>query len=131
MASVPFPSFKIKQLYLCIFIATCASCNQTSSFKDYGVISSETDSIPTIDTSNNDIRPVILVGRLYHLTNKSTDHSINFVCKAYVKGDDDVISEKTEKHILAPQETINLEIDSNNNQKVLKYEIFSAATVNK
>jgi len=71
------------------------------------------------------------MGRLYHLTNKSTNHKIDFVCKAYLKDEGGVLSEKAEKHIVAPQETINLDIDSNNNQKLLKYEIVSAAIVNK
>jgi hypothetical protein len=89
------------------------SCNSAPDLKSYGVISSEIGSIPTIDTSNNIVRPVTLIARLYHLTNKSTDHNIDFICKAYLKGNGDVISEKTEKHIVAPQETINLNIDSN------------------
>jgi hypothetical protein len=91
------------------------SCNSAPDLKNHGVISSEIDSIPTIDTSNNIVRPVTLAARLYHLTNKSTDHSINFVCKAYLKGNGDVILEETEKHVVAPQETINLKIDSNSN----------------
>jgi hypothetical protein len=85
---------------------------------------------PTIDTSNNIVRPVTLKERLYHLTNKSTNHNIDFVCKAYLKGNGDVLLEKTERHIVAPQETINLNVDSNSNDRVLKFEIVEAHTVN-
>jgi hypothetical protein len=130
MISLPFSSFKINQLYFCFLIASCVSCNQTSSFKDYGVISSEIGYVPTIDTTNNSVRPVTLISRLYQLTNKSTDHKIDFVCKASLKYKGGVLSEKREEHIVAPQETINLNIDSNNNRKVFKYEIVSAGIVN-
>lgn len=120
----------MKRLYLCILIVSVISCKSAPSLKSYGVISSEVDSIPTIDTSNHIVRPVILAARRYHLTNKSTDHSINFVCKAYLKGDGDLISEETEKHVVAPQETIDLKNDSSSNSRLIKFEIIEAHTVN-
>jgi len=113
-----------------ILIVIGISCNSAPDLKNYGVLSSEIVENPTIDTSNNIVQPVTLKERLYHLTNKSTNHSIDFVCKAYLKGDGDVLLEKIEKHIVAPQETINLNIDSTSNSRVLKFEIIEAHTVN-
>ena len=130
MASVPF-SVKMKHIYLFyISIVIGVSCNSAPSPKNYGVISSEINEIPTIDTSNNIVRPVTLIARLYHLTNKSTNHHIDFICKAYLKGDGNVLFEKTEKHTVAPQETINLDVDSSSNSRVLKFEIVEAHRVN-
>ncbi|MGY4536098.1 hypothetical protein ACVW0P_000492 [Mucilaginibacter sp. UYNi724] len=119
----------MRRSYLCILIAIVLSCKSAPDLKNYGVISSEVDSIPTIDTSNNIVRPVTLASRNYHLTNKSADRNISFVCKAYLKGDNKVISEKTEKHVVAAQKTIDLNIDSDINYKVVKYEIVNASTV--
>jgi hypothetical protein len=94
MASAP-SSVKMTHIYLFyILIVIGISCNSEPSPKNYGVISSEIVENPTIDTSNNIVRPITLKERLYHLTNKSTNHSIDFVCKAYLKGDSDVLSEK-------------------------------------
>jgi hypothetical protein len=130
MASAPF-SVKMKHIYLFyILIVIDISCNSAPDLKNYGVISSEINEIPTIDTSNNIVRPVTLTARLYHLTNKSTNHHIDFICKAYLKGDGNVLLEKTEKHTVAPQETINLDVDSSSNSRVLKFEIVEAYTVN-
>jgi hypothetical protein len=130
MASKPF-SVKMKHFYsFYLLIVMGISCNSALDLKNHGVISSEIDSIPTIDTNNNIVRPVTLAARLYHLTNKSTNHHIDFVCKAYLKGNGDVILEKTERHVVAPQETINLDLDSNSNNRVLKFEIVEAHTVN-
>jgi hypothetical protein len=124
-------SVKMKHFYLFyILIVIGISCNSAPDFKNYGVLSSEMVENPTIDTSNNIVRPVTLKERLYHLTNKSTNHNIDFVCKAYLKGNGDVLLEKTERHIVAPQETINLNVDSNSNDRVLKFEIVEAHTVN-
>jgi hypothetical protein len=124
-------SVKMKHFYLFyILIVIGISCNSAPDFKNYGVLSSEMVENPTIDTSNNIVRPVTLKERLYHLTNKSTNHNIDFVCKAYLKGNGDVLLEKTERHIVVPQETINLNVDSNSNDRVLKFEIVEAHTVN-
>jgi hypothetical protein len=124
-------SVKMKHIYLFYILTVIGiSCNSAPDLKNYGVISSEINAIPTIDTSNNTVRPVTLIARLYHLTNKSTNHNIDFVCKAYLKGDGDVLLEKTEKHTVAPQKTINLDIDSSSNSRVLKFEIFEAYTAN-
>jgi hypothetical protein len=105
------------------------SCKSAPDLKSYGVISSEVDSIPTIDTSNNVVRPVTLAVRQYHLTNNSVNHNINFTCKVYLKSDGKVQSEKTEEHIVLPKETIKLNIDSDDYYNVVKYEIAKASTV--
>jgi hypothetical protein len=125
-------SVNMKRIYFFyILIILGVSCNSAPDLKSHGVILSEVDSIPTIDTSNNIVRPVTLAARRYHLTNKSIDHSINFICKAYLKGDSDVISEETEKHVVAPQETIDLKNDRSSNSRVIKFEIIEAHAVNK
>ena len=124
-------SVKMKHFYFFyILVVIGISCNSAPDLKNYGVLSSEMVENPTIDTSNNIVRPVTLKERLYHLTNKSTNHHIDFICKAYLKGDGNVLLEKTEKHTVAPQETINLDVDSSSNSRVLKFEIVEAYTVN-
>jgi hypothetical protein len=122
----------MKHIYLFYILTVIGiSCNSAPDLKNYGVISSEIVENPAIDTSNNIVRPVTLIARLYHLTNKSTNHNIDFVCKAYLKGNGHALLEKTEKHVVAPQETINLDVDSSFNSRLLKFEIAEAYTVNK
>ncbi|RYU86215.1 hypothetical protein EWM62_18590 [Mucilaginibacter terrigena] len=125
----------MRRFYLCILIAIVISCKSAPDFKDYGVISIEVDSIPGLDTSNNVVRPLGEIRR-YYLTNKSTKDTINFICKAYLKADNQALSEKIVKHTVAPQETIWLDIynsgiDSNEDQKLINYKIISANLVNK
>jgi hypothetical protein len=129
----------MRRLYICyLLIAVCFSCNKASPAKDYGIISSELFEIPAIDTTNHVVQPIDYETRSYSISNKSTDHKINFICKAYLKGHfycevslsgNKSILEHTEKHTVAPKETIKLDIDSNRNYEVLKYEIVSASTI--
>jgi hypothetical protein len=131
----------MRLLYLFVLITIVVSCKSATSPKTYGLINRNILEIPTIDTSNHIVRPITDTIRQYILSNQSTDKKINFVCKVSFKdlsecwvslqGNHDIIVEHTEKHVVAPQGEVKLDIDSNSEYRVLKYEIIEANIINK
>jgi len=113
--------------YILIIPALLAliSCNSNSSLKSYGTITTEIGEAASIDTSCNKVEPTILLFKSYTLSNKSKDQNIRFVCKAFITYYDKTF-ERSEVHILSPQKSTLLEIDSNLHSNLVKYEIVSA-----
>ncbi|WP_191188518.1 hypothetical protein [Mucilaginibacter pankratovii] len=115
----------MKYLSIIPAILFIVSCSSSPSPKSYGAITSDTAVSANIDTTCGNVRPITNFWRLYTLTNKSKEHKVTFTCKAFVE-DYSKTFERSETHVLAPKQEVQLEIDSSFYTNLVKYEIVDA-----